>query len=65
MAVAVRIGDANSPIVECMSLPSSLFPSPTSATPTATPTVQEEDSGDPQSLYQCINEYNMMLTCCR
>ena len=62
MALAVRIGDANSPMVACMTLPSSLFPSPTTTpTPSAstTPgTQEEEDSGDPRHYYQCIDTYH-------
>ena len=40
MAIAVRIGDANSPIVECITLPSPVFPSTSAiaAQVTTTPT---------------------------
>ena len=63
MAVAVRIGDANSPIVECVALPLSLFPSPTT-TPTpsasATPGTQEEgESGDSLITTVIMNGHNI------
>ena len=56
MAVVVRLGDVNSPIVGCMSIPSPVLPTtttattlPTSSTPSASVTSvpQGEGKGEP------------------